>query len=244
MRRIRTILAILFLGLIMFYFLDFAGLLSDGFNALERVQFVPALISLSLVTVLVLVALTLVFGRIYCSVVCPMGVFQDVVTWLSAKFGKGSKGKKWSRRRKRFQFSPEKKILRWSVFGVVLLAFLCGFTFLLGLVEPYSAFGRMVTNVFKPVYMLGNNLLEGIFSRFDNYTFYRVDASILSGFSFFIGLVTFLGIGYLAWQHGRTWCNTMCPGSPQPFLAFQDSHRYGEMHALHGLRHALQGFLH
>lgn len=211
LRKIRTILAILFLGLITFYFLDFAGLLPDGFNALERVQFVPALISLSLVTVLVLVALTLVFGRIYCSVVCPMGVFQDVVTWLSTKFGKGSKGKKWSRRRKRFQFSPEKKILRWSVFGVVLLAFLCGFTFLLGLVEPYSAFGRMVTNVFKPVYMLGNNLLEGIFSRFDNYTFYRVDASILSGFSFFIGLVTFVGIGYLAWKHGRTWCNTMCP---------------------------------
>ena len=43
LRKIRTILAILFLGLITFYFLDFAGLLPDGFNALERVQFVESI---------------------------------------------------------------------------------------------------------------------------------------------------------------------------------------------------------
>lgn len=59
--------------------------------------------------------------------------------------------------------------------------------------------------------MIGNNLLESIFSRFDNYTFYQVDASLLSISSFIIGLVTFLIIGYLAWKHGRMWCNTICP---------------------------------
>ena len=61
------------------------------------------------------------------------------------------------------------------------------------------------------VYMAGNNLLESVFSRFGNYTFYQVDASIISISSFVIGLVTFLLIGFLAWKHGRTWCNTMCP---------------------------------
>lgn len=91
------------------------------------------------------------------------------------------------------------------------VAFLLNFTVVLGLLDPYSAFGRMVTNVFKPVYMLGNNLLESVFSRFNNYTFYQVDASLLSISSFIIGLVTFLLIGFLAWRYGRTWCNTMCP---------------------------------
>ena len=211
LRKIRTVLAVLFFGLITFYFLDFADILPASFDWLVKMQFVPALTSLSLVTLVALIAATLLLGRIYCSVICPMGVFQDVMNWLSAKFGKNAKGKKWSKRRKRFRFSPAKTWLRWTVLGVTAVGFLCGFTVILGLLEPYSAFGRMVTNVFKPVYMVGNNLLESVFSRFDNYTFYRVDASIVSVSAFLIGLLTFLAIGYLAWRHGRTWCNTVCP---------------------------------
>lgn len=102
-------------------------------------------------------------------------------------------------------------MLRWGVLGVTAIAFLFGFTVILGLLDPYSAFGRMTVNVFKPVYMLGNNLLESIFSSFNNYTFYQVDASLLSISSFIIGLLTFLVIGFLAWKYGRTWCNTICP---------------------------------
>lgn len=211
LRKLRIVLALLFFGLITFYFLDFAELLPVQFAVLERVQFVPALISFSFLTLIVLLLMTLVFGRVYCSVVCPMGVFQDIVNWLSGKFGKASRGKKWFKRRKRFRFSPARTALRWGVVAVVLVASLCGFMLLLGLVEPYSAFGRMVTNVFKPLYMAGNNLLESIFTSFDNYTFYRVDASVASLSSFLIGLLTFLVIGYLAWRHGRAWCNTMCP---------------------------------
>ena len=105
LRKIRTISALLFGGLITLYFLDFADLLPASFHWLAKVQFVPALVSLSAGVLLALLVLTLVFGRIYCSVVCPMGVFQDVVNWLSAKFGKASRGKKWSRRRKHFRYS-------------------------------------------------------------------------------------------------------------------------------------------
>ena len=202
MKKIRIALSVLFFGLITFYFLDFAGILPNKFHVLAHLQFVPALMSLSLVILVALIALTLVLGRIYCSVICPMGVFQDVVNWIS---------KKTAKKKKRFRFSPAKNVLRWAVLAVTVLAFLCGFTVVLGLLEPYSAFGRMVTNVFKPVYMAGNNLLESVFSRFGNYTFYQVDASIISISSFVIGLVTFLLIGFLAWKHGRTWCNTMCP---------------------------------
>ncbi|MCD8182257.1 MAG: 4Fe-4S dicluster domain-containing protein [Bacteroides sp.] len=202
LRKIRIVLSVLFFGLTTFYFLDFAGILPDRFHVLAHAQFVPALISLSFITLIVLIVLTLIMGRIYCSVICPMGVFQDVVNWIS---------KKTAKKKKRFRFSPAKNILRWSVVAVTAIAFLGGFTVILGLLDPYSAFGRMVTNVFKPVYMAGNNLLEAIFSHFDNYTFYQVDASIISISSFVIGLVTFLVIGFLAWKYGRTWCNTMCP---------------------------------
>ena len=59
--------------------------------------------------------------------------------------------------------------------------------------------------------MLGNNLLESAFSKFDNYTFYQVDTSILSISSLFIAVVILTMIFIMAWKHGRTWCNTICP---------------------------------
>lgn len=202
LRKARILLSVVFFGLIAFYFLDFAEILPNSFHRLAHVQFVPALVSLSFITLAVLIVITLIFGRIYCSTVCPMGVFQDIVTWIS---------KKTAKRKKRFHYSPALTFVRWGVVGLTTVAFLSEFTALLGLLDPYSAFGRMTVNVFKPVYMLGNNLLEKIFSGFDNYTFYQVDTSLVSISSFIIGLITFLLIGFLAWRYGRTWCNTMCP---------------------------------
>lgn len=202
LKRIRVVLSVLFFGLITFYFLDFADLLPNKFHALAHIQFVPALMSLSFVILAALIVLTLILGRIYCSVICPMGVFQDAVTWIS---------KKTAKRKKRFRYAPAKTVLRWAVVVLTGVAFLSGFTVVLGLLDPYSAFGRMVTNVWKPVYMWGNNLLESVFTQFGNYTFYQVDASIISISSFIIGLATLLVIGFLAWKHGRTWCNAVCP---------------------------------
>ena len=202
LKKVRIVLSVLIFGLITFYFLDFAELLPNKFHVLAHIQFVSALMSFSFIALVILIVLTLLLGRIYCSVICPMGVLQDIINWISQKTVK---------KKKRFRFSPAKNIVRWSVLTIAVCSFLCGFTVLLGLLDPYSAFGRIITNIFKPVYMIGNNLLESIFSRFDNYTFYQVDASLLSISSFIIGLVTFLIIGYLAWKHGRMWCNTICP---------------------------------
>lgn len=202
LKKTRIVLSALFFGLITFYFLDFAEVLPNEFHVLAHIQLVPAIMSVSIFILISLIAITFIFGRIYCSVICPMGIFQDLVNWISKKI---AKKKKWSR------FSPARNILRGAILAVTIVASLSGFMAILGLLDPYSAFGRMVTNVFKPVYMSGNNLLESIFSHFDNYTFYQVDASLLSVSSFIIGLVTFLLIGFLAWRHGRAWCNTVCP---------------------------------
>lgn len=202
LRKIRIGISVVLFALITFYFIDFAGLLPNEFHVLAHLQFVPALLSVSVGILAFLVVLTLLFGRVYCSTICPMGIYQDVAQRLSSAFRK---------RKKRYGYSRPKTILRWGVVAITAIAFFCGLKMILGLLDPYSAYGRMVVNVFKPVYMAGNNLLESIFSRFDNYTFYQVDASILDWSSFIIALVTFLLIGYLAVKYGRTWCNTLCP---------------------------------
>lgn len=211
LRKVRIGISVTLFALITFFFLDFAGLLPNGFHRLAHIQFIPALLSLSFGILAFLIVLTLLFGRVYCSTICPMGILQDVVARISKSVGK---------KKKRYGYSPAKNILRWAVVAVTVLAYVCGFTVLTGLLDPYSAYGRIVVNVFKPVYMLGNNLLESVFARFDNYTFYQVDTSLLSVSSFVIALFTLFVIGYLSWKHGRTWCNTLCPvGTVLGFLS-------------------------
>lgn len=100
LRKLRIAVAVVMLSLVTFYFIDFAGLLPEGFSVLEHIQFVPAVLSLSTAVLVALVALTLLLGRLYCSVICPMGIFQDVIARISRGLGKKPKKKK------RYQYSP------------------------------------------------------------------------------------------------------------------------------------------
>ena len=78
LRKARIILSVVIFGLITFYFLDFAEILPNSFHRLAHIQFVPALMSLSFIILAVLILITLLLGRIYCSTICPMGIFQDI----------------------------------------------------------------------------------------------------------------------------------------------------------------------
>ena len=202
LKKIRVILSVILFSLITFYFLDFAGILPFQFHALAHIQFIPALLAHNLAILIFLILLTLIFGRIYCSSICPMGVFQDIASWIS---------KRTARKKKKYTYSKPKTILRWSVLISTFVLFLFGITSVLGLLDPYSAYGRIATHLFKPVYMAGNNLLASIFMSFGNYTFYLVDIFIFSIFSLIVAIITFLVIGSLAWMYGRTFCNTICP---------------------------------
>ncbi len=204
LKRLRVGISLIIFALITFYFLDFAALLPDKFHWLAEIQFAPAVLGGSFIILAVLVALTLLFGRIYCSSICPMGIYQDVVSWFS-------KRRIFSKKKKRYKYSKAKNILRWTVLVVTIIAFFLGFPVLLGLIDPYSAWGRIVTSVLRPVYIGGNNLLESIFTSFGNYTFYKVEVVILSIFTFIVSIITLLAIGFLAWKYGRTYCNTICP---------------------------------
>ncbi|MCI1648573.1 MAG: 4Fe-4S dicluster domain-containing protein [Bacteroides sp.] len=201
LKKARICLAIIIFALITFCFLDFTET-GNAHYYLSKIQFVPALLSSSLIILASLIILTLLLGRIYCSVICPMGIFQDIINW----FAKKRKGKK-----RHFHYSPPRTLVRWGIVILCVLAFFSGLTVVIALLDPYSAFGRMMVNVFKPIYLSGNNLLANIFSSMGNYSFYRVNVALLSVPSFVIGICTFLLIGFLAWKYGRIWCNTLCP---------------------------------
>lgn len=210
LKRIRIVLSLVLFTLITFYFLDFREFMPDRFRFLAEIQLIPALLALNIIILISLAILTLVLGRVYCSSICPLGVYQDIVAWLSKKIY----------RKKKYRYSKAKNLLRWGVLASTVVAFLFGFTFLLGLLDPYGSYGRIVTHLFRPAYLAGNNLLEIIFTSFNNFTFYKVSIYTLSIFSLVTALVTLFVIGYLAWHNGRTWCNTVCPvGTTLGFLS-------------------------
>lgn len=209
LRKIRLSLAVVCFALITLLFLDFTGTVHTWFGWLAQVQFLPALLALNVVVVVSLVVLTLLLGRVYCSVICPLGVMQDIFGWL------GKKSKK-----NRYSFSPAKNVLRYVFLGVMVVAIILGVGSLMALLAPYSAYGRIAQNLFAPLWQWGNNLLAYMAERMDSYAFYTVDVWMRSLVTFCIAAVTFVLLGILAWRNGRTYCNTVCPvGTVLGFLS-------------------------
>ena len=83
--KIRRILAFVFFALITLLFLDFTGSIHAWFGWMAKIQFLPAILALNVGVVIGLVLLTLLMGRIYCSVICPLGVLQDIFSWMGKK---------------------------------------------------------------------------------------------------------------------------------------------------------------
>lgn len=183
-------------------FLDFTGTIHAWLGWTAKIQFLPALLAVNAGVVALLVLLTLLAGRVYCSVICPLGVMQDIVSWISGR----RKKKKY-----RFSYSPEVKWLRYGVLGLFVIALIAGVGSFVALLAPYSSYGRIATNLFTPVYRWGNNLLAYFAERADSYAFYETEVWLKSLPTFLIVAVTFVVLIILAWRNGRTYCNTVCP---------------------------------
>ena len=152
-----TLAAVMFIG-IMWLFLDFTGTAHHWLAWMAKIQLLEALLAGSLIIVAVLSVATFIFGRIYCSVICPLGIMQDLFGWL------GKKAKK-----NRYTYSKEMKWLRYPVLALFIIAHVLGLAVLVQLLAPYAAFGRIATNLLQPVYQAGNNVLAAIAEHYDSY---------------------------------------------------------------------------
>ena len=162
--KIRKILAGIFFIGITLLFLDFTGSIHAWLGWMAKIQFLPAVLALNLGVVIALVLLTLIMGRIYCSVICPLGVLQDIFGWFGKKVKKN-----------RYTYSKPMNILRYVMLGVLVVALVAGVSSIAALLAPYSAFGRIASTFLAPVYQWGNNLLATWAESVDSYAFYSVD---------------------------------------------------------------------
>lgn len=209
LKRTRVGLAVFFLVLLALLFIDFRKSFSKEFYQWAvSLQFLPSL--LKTITVpgtialgfAVVVLLTLLLGRVYCSVLCPLGIFQDVISWLSGK----------TKKKKKYKYHRAWTIGRYTILAVVLLPLLFGSITLLTLLDPYSLFGRIATTLFKPVAVGANNVLAAGFAHADIYNWlYRYDLVALHPALLVVTTIFTVGIVLAAFYRGRLYCNTVCP---------------------------------
>ena len=180
LRKIRIgIAAVFFIGITFL----FIGIGHDWWGWMAKLQFLPAAlktassaIGLNLAVIIGIMLLTLVFGRIYCSAICPLGIFQDIINWISSR----RKGKA-----RRFHLRQNIKWLRYGILLMFCVAAFCGIQLLVAILEPYSAYGRIISSIVSPVGM-GWSLV-------------------------IVAFITLVAVFILAWQYGRLYCNTICP---------------------------------
>ncbi len=209
LKHFRRFLAILSIIAVTLLFVDFTGTAASLWGWMAKIQFMPALLAVNAAVIVALIAATLIFGRLYCSVICPLGIYQDAIKWLRDKFGPKKT------RRFRFKYVPA-HTCRHIILLVFVVLLVLGFTHLLfaaiaGLIEPYSAYGRIASQIFAPgVDGVNNALAAWSESMDDNYWFYRVTVAV-SVPVLIVAIATLALVTVMAWRGGRDYCNTICP---------------------------------
>jgi len=211
LRKGRIIIAVTVLLLTFILFIDLYEWIPDKtFDNILYLQFVPsflhflAVFSLTTAGGFVLVLLlTLLTGRLYCSVICPLGILQDVINRIS----------RWRSKKKRFfKYKKPHPVMRYTFLGIMAVAVAFGAGWIVTWLDPYSIAGRTFTYLFKPLAVWFNNgILVPVLQHFEIYSVYHKNLMVAHILPAILALVVISAIGYFAWKRGRLFCNTICP---------------------------------
>lgn len=202
---VRVLLALLFFIPILLFFLDFTNKMPVDVHKFLHIQLLPAVLGGMFGIVAVLLIMTYLFGRIYCSAICPAGILQDIINRL---FCIGKKKKKGVRR---FSYHKPMNWLRYSILALTVVTTALGFSGLCLLLDPYSNFGRIAANLFRPAVMWGNNVLADWLMKMDNYSLFHVTISTVSIAGLISAIVALVVFIVMVIFRGRLFCNTLCP---------------------------------
>lgn len=202
LKRTRVVVSLLFLLSITLNFLFFANRGTQFFAIFMQFQFVPSLLGAitgSALILIILLVLTLLFGRVYCSTLCPLGTLQDIVTRIADLFK--------SKKNRRYKFGKPYNWLRYSILSTVGAFFIFGSTLPLAYLDPYSNYGRISNEILSRAEQLIHN---GFSLIMPDSVFFRSYSAFVAG-SFIFALLFLILVVVLSTFWGRLYCNTICP---------------------------------
>ena len=205
---IRWGIATLSLVFISIFFLDIANLVPPVFiSSVLSLQAGPAIIHVLSASGLAVVGLTIVLtatvlvGRVYCSHLCPLGTLQDIFIWAAKRNFKHRK----------YPYTKPHYALHYGISLILITAALYGSFFLLNIFEPFSSFGRILSNVIRPLVILVNNAAALVLTKRQMFFLYEIPLKGLAVSVVATTVIFLAGLFWLSYYHGRYFCNTFCP---------------------------------
>jgi len=156
--------------------------------------------SIFIAGVIFIVVMTLIFGRVYCSFLCPLGTLQDLLIAGSRRVNRQAK----------HSFSQPLNGLRYTLLALTVLSLFIGSLSLVNLLDPYSVTGRIFTTFFQPLLIQTYNLVIFVLKFFNIFLYPKQATFIPLSILTVMAVITLL-IVYLALKHGRLYCNAICP---------------------------------
>jgi polyferredoxin len=209
LKKLRVALSLVFFTVIAVLFLDLSGkVFIPATHAVLHLQFIPSVIqftaSLALTALgfIIILILTLLFGRIYCSTLCPLGTLQDIFSFA---------GRKLSPKKIIHKFKKPLNWLRYGLLAIVILSLLTGSILLVNLLDPYSTFGKIFYNLYRPVVIVINDIVSRVLRFADVYWLPPVKWVTINKAAFLVALVWMTLLLILSVKRGRLYCNTLCP---------------------------------
>jgi ferredoxin len=212
LRRVRVVFAVLVLAAALAAFIDFRDAFPNPLKHLiASVQFVPSAFTVatafraSAFACLAVLVLTLAFGRVYCSVICPFGILQDVIARIFAKIRRVPPY--------RLPYKKPHNALRHLVLAVMIAAIIVGWGgFVVAWLDPYSNFGRIASTLFRYVALAINNVAASVATALEHPAAVpHADAGLAAAGALLPPLIVFIAMAIMASVRGRLWCNTICP---------------------------------
>ncbi len=210
LKKIRVIVSILFFIALFIIFVDIYQWMNEEIvSAVVYMQFTPSLLKflgapgLAASGFIFVILLTLIFGRVYCSSICPLGTLQDIILFIRKR--------KFFKKKKRFGYSKPLNYLRWLILALTALLLLLGISFPLLILDPYSNFGRITANIFRPIIFEINNLTASSFAELSFIDLHKLQFAGISIPSFIFALSFFILLIFFTAVWGRIFCNSFCP---------------------------------
>lgn len=210
LKKLRVFFSIFYLLAFLILFIDFTGLIpSSIYDSFLFLQLVPSFLKLKNLLLIgglgffVMVALNVLFGRVYCSFICPLGILQDVFSFISKKI----------QGLKRYKYKYQKPFLwiRYSLLFVFIAGIASGGTIVLSILDPYSIFGRITSGLLRPLIVSINNLIASLMQKVNVYSLYHVDLKPENWAVLSLTVVLLLVVLLFSLRKGRLYCNLICP---------------------------------
>lgn len=202
LKRIRQFLALVMLAAFILIFVRF-----DSFGsmlaAIGLPQFAPALTGpfmwSSVAVIVAILLLTAAFGRVYCSIICPLGLLQDLILRIRRLFSKAG-----------YRSLPSLAWLHAVIAALVGGTWLAGYMLPTATLEPFAAGGRILAGIFQPLAAFLFKYKSSFFGDSVNWlgmaSFKPFDVAGTT-----IVTVMTLLLLFLCFRWGRVYCNSLCP---------------------------------